>query len=95
MTCHLPHAVNGQPPSEFDLHFLLSLLVDLTWLYFILDWWKADHLASRILFNWLLGSGYDDVSINVYSTNTSYLIFPKITQLTLNIQVLQSTEEEP
>lgn len=50
-------------------------------------------MANRILFNWSLGSGFDDFSINVYSTNTFYLIFPEITQLTLNVQGVQNTEE--
>ena len=57
-------------------------------------WWKANHLADRIWFNWSLGSGFDDFSINVYSTNIFYLIFPEITQLTLKCSHVQSTEKE-
>lgn len=52
-------------------------------------------MARRILFNWSLGSEFDDVSINVYSTNKFYFVFFEITQLTLNVQDMQNTEEEP
>lgn len=51
-------------------------------------------MASRILFHWSLGSRFDDVSINVYSTSTFNLIFPEITQLTLNVRDVQNSEEE-
>lgn len=74
------------------LEFLLILLLNLTLFYF---GWEANQLASRSLFNWSLGSGIDDFSINVYSTNIFYLILPEITQLTLNVQDVQSTEEVP
>lgn len=64
------------------LKFLLSLLINLTWPSFSLSSWKTSHLASSILFNWSLGSGFDDFSFNVYLPSIFYLIFSEITQLT-------------